>query len=604
MALLSFMMIFVLSCSTAVSPEPGDAETASDTSRKNVAPVPRPEVNPQHELFQPPVKPLSPQESREQFFLPRGYAIEAVLTEPEIKEPVAIEFDANGRMYVAEMRTYMQNIDGKNQREPESRVSVHVDTDNDGRYDEHTTFADGLKLPRMMLALREGELLISETWDDRVFLYRDTDGDFQADEKTLYFKGTKKRGNLEHQSSGLIWAIDNWLYTTFDRFRVRWDGSRKGSRARSRGQWGLTQDNYGKPWPVNAGGEVGPLHFQQSITYGSFSFQNETDRDWPTVYPLVAIPDVQGGKPRVRANNTLNHFTATCGPAIVRAHRLPDQLNGDLLFADPVGRLIRRGRVENEDGVTYLNNPYENAEFIRSTDPIFRPVNVANAPDGTVYIVDMYRGIIQEGFWLRPGSYLRGVVREYEFQKIVGRGRIWRLGHQNFPSEQAQQPRMYEQSSSDLLKHLAHPNGWWRDMAQRQIILRQDTSVAGRLREMVSSHGNHLARIHALWTLEGLNRLTHGVVRAALKDSHPYVRKSAIRASESLFRVDGASESLRSRIVKQFKRDDHPQVRIQVMLTANLLDWKQLENLLKQISGGEEKANLSKGVRKIAKELR
>ncbi len=585
-----------------------DATAApGSSSSKKVAPVPRPDVNPDQEIFQPPVKPLSPEESKKHFYLPKGYEMDPVLVEPHIKEPVAIEFDADGRMYVAEMRTYMQNISGENQKKAISRVSVHVDSNSDGRYDEHRVFANNLKLPRMLLALREGELLISETWDDKVYLYRDTDGDLRADEKELYFKGTVASPNLEHQSSGLVWTIDNWLHMTFfykgGSFCVRWNGSRKRSRANSKGQWGLTQDNYGKLWFVNGGHELGPLHFQQPISYGAFSFENETGENWRTVYPLCAVPDPLGGDNHLRDNNTLNHFTATCGPEIVRAHGMPQQLQGDLLFAEPVGRLIRRGSVVRKDGVTHLRNPYRNAEFIRSTDPCFRPVNIENAPDGSVYIVDMYRGIIQESQWVNPGHYLYKTIKKYGLDKIIGHGRIWRLGHRKTEADTASGPQMYDQSSSKLVQHLAHPNGWWRDMAQRQLVLRQDPSVTDRLRKMVRSHSNHLARIHALWTLEGLNALNTGIIKQALTDKHPYVRKSAVRASETLFHSDQAGNELKKRILKQFRTDKHPQVRIQVLLTARLLDWKRLDDILSSISI-EDNGEISDGVKQTIQAIR
>jgi HEAT repeat protein len=139
-------------------------------------------------------------------------------------------------------------------------------------------------------------------------------------------------------------------------------------------------------------------------------------------------------------------------------------------------------------------------------------------------------------------------------------------------------------------------------MAQRQIILRQDTSVAGQLKNMAASHQNHLARIHALWTLEGLEKLNSDLIAGALQDSHPYVRKTAIRAAESLFQNGNASDKLRNRIVQQFKKDRHPQVRIQVMLTAKLLNWDDdLNKLLNHVSNAE---GLSKGVRKIANKIK
>ena len=210
------------------------------------------------------------------------------------------------------------------------------------------------------------------------------------------------------------------------------------------GQWGLTQDDWGKVWFVNAGNETGPVHFQQHIIYGQFSAPNELIGQYKVVWPIARVPDTQGGPGQLRPDNTLNHFTATSGQDIFRGDRLPADLRGNLLFAEPVGRLIRRTLITVEDGVTRLANAYEDqhGEFIRATDPLFRPVNMITAPDGTLYIVDMYRGIIQQANWTRKGTYLREQIEAHELQKEIGRGRIYRLRHEGFePGPQAAHAR-------------------------------------------------------------------------------------------------------------------------------------------------------------------
>ena len=151
------------------------------------------------------------------------------------------------------------------------------------------------------------------------------------------------------------------------------------------GQWGMSRDDYGKPWFVNAKGDLGPVHFQQPFTYGRFTVKGELAEGFEEVWPLVGLADVQGGPQRFRpTNKTLNHLTAACGGEIFRGDRLPVDLRGDLLFAEPVGRLIRRTKIEIHEGVTRLRNAYDKSEFIRSTDPNFRPVNLVTAPDGTL----------------------------------------------------------------------------------------------------------------------------------------------------------------------------------------------------------------------------
>ena len=259
---------------------------------------------------------LSPAESQKLFQLPEGYSLELVLSEPQIKEPAVAVFDGDGNLFVAEMRTYMQDIDGSGKFDKVSRVSKHMDTDGDGKFDKHTVFIDELLLPRILLPL-DDRLIVGETNTLDLYAYRDTDGDGVADEKKLFYKGGPRGGNLEHQPSGLIWSMDNWLYTTYNAWRLRLDPKSgtllRESTANNGGQWGLTQDNHGKPWYVNAGGERGPVNFQVPIVYGAFNARDQFAQNYRTVYPLVPIPDGQGGTRRVRPQEkTPNHFTATC----------------------------------------------------------------------------------------------------------------------------------------------------------------------------------------------------------------------------------------------------------------------------------------------------
>ena len=299
---------------------------------------------------------------------------------------------------------------------------------------EWKLFADGLQEPLGIRAISDREVVVMQ----RPELTRiiDENGDGVADEKKLFYKGGPRGGNLEHQPSGLIWSMDNWLYTTYNAWRLRLDPKsgtvRRESTANNGGQWGLTQDNHGKPWYVNAGGERGPVNFQVPIVYGALNAREQFAPNYRVVYPLVPIPDVQGGTRRFRPQEkTLNHFTATCGQEIYRGDRLPKELLGNLFFGEPVGRLVRRTVIKNDGGVSLLSNPHKESEFIRTPDAYFRPINAVTAPDGTLYIVDMYRGIIQEGNWVRRGSYLRKVVQQYQLDKAIGRGRIWRLVHKD-----------------------------------------------------------------------------------------------------------------------------------------------------------------------------
>jgi len=542
---------------------------------------------------------LSPPEELSRFQLQPGYRLELVVSDPDIQEPVAVAFDGDGRMFVAEMRAFMRDLDGTDERAKTGRVSLHWSSKGDGVFDRHSVFIDGLVLPRMILPLADG-LLVGETDSNDLYLYRDTDGDGVADRKELWFAGGPRGGNLEHQPSGLVWCLDNWIYTSYNAYRLRWNGPGQAPlqepTAPNGGQWGLSQDDYGKQWFIG-GAERGPLNFQQPILYGAFNVDGQTSPDFSAVWPLVGLADVEGGPMRFRPEDkTLNHFTSQCGSDIVRGDRMPPDLRGDLLLCEPVGRLIRRAKVEVRDGLTYLRNPYEKSEFIRSTDPNFRPVNVTTAPDGTVYIVDMYRGVVQEAAAIRKGSYLRNVVKELGLEKNIGRGRIWRLAHEG--AEPGPPPRMLAETPEELVAHLEHSNGWWRDTAQKLLILRGPASAAvvPALQKMTRDSGNPLARLHALWTLEGLGALDAGLIREKLMDPHPQLRAAAIRVSETLFKRGDAS--LHSEVEKM-TGDLDPEVVIQAMMTAKLLGWPEARRAIESLIA----AHPSLGVKEIGLQL-
>ena len=203
------------------------------------------------------IPPLSPADSVKTIHLPDGYRLDLVLGEPDIREPMAMNFDGNGRMYVIEMRTYMQDIAGTDELTPKSRVSRHESSKGDGVFDKHTAFADGLLIPRMVQPL-QNEVLIGETNTNDIIAWSDKNGDGIAETKRPFYEGGPRGGNMEHQPSGLLWAMDNWLYTTYNAYRLRWtpDGKTlKEPTAPNGGQWGLAQDEWGKPWFSPGGGE-------------------------------------------------------------------------------------------------------------------------------------------------------------------------------------------------------------------------------------------------------------------------------------------------------------------------------------------------------------
>jgi mono/diheme cytochrome c family protein len=321
-----------------------------------------------------------------------------------------------------------------------------------------------------------------------------------------------------------------------------------------------------------------PVSFQFPIVYGNFTVPDELEPDFRIPWGApVRVADMQGGLNATRMpDGSLKSVTGSAGNDIYRGHRLPKDMVGDYLYGEPVGRIVRRVRAERKEGLTVLKNVYPNNEFIKSLDPYFRPVDITTAPDGTVYITDMYHGIIQVGNFAGPGTYLRARVQQYDLDKVIHRGRIWRLVYDGVKPDRSDalrrdrvMPRMHNETPAQLVRHLSHPNGWWRDTAQQLLVLKQDQSVVPALQLIVRSSKNLLARFHAMWTLEGLGALRPTLVRQLMEDSEPRMRIQAIRASETLFKAGDRSFGAD---YTRMAADPDVDVVIQALLTINR--WK------------------------------
>ncbi|HZB15260.1 MAG TPA: sorbosone dehydrogenase, partial [Chryseolinea sp.] len=519
-----------------------------------------------------PVLPLAVEEEKEKFLLPPGYSLEAVLTEPKIEQPAAITFDGNGRMYVLELRSYMLTADSKGTLEPVSGISRWEDQDNDGVYEKGVMFVDSLVFPRFVLPVGPNSILTMESNADIVYKYTDTNNDGRADKKEFFTDNFGRAGNVEHQQAFLYWGMDNWLYSTVNPFRIREtpQGVIRESTASNHAQWGITHDDDGKLW-FQGGSNGLPSYFQFPVHYGDYivekNFEEGFDVPWGAA---VLVADMQGGMGAVRMpEGTLNRVTGASGNDVFRGDRLPKELVGQYFYGEPVARIVRQVDAKIKGGLTTLYNVYqpEKSEFIRSTDPLFRPVDMATAPDGTMYIVDMYHGIIQEGEWAPVGSYLRAKIGQYQLDKVVSLGRIWRLTHESIDRDKTK-PTMYEQTSQELLAHLSHANGWWRDMAQQILVQRQDKSVAPALVNLIKTSDNILAKFHALWVLEGIGALESSLVKELMNDANPRMRIMALWVSESLYK---AGDKSFDKNYLNLMSDDDTQVKIRAMMTGRLL---------------------------------
>ncbi|GAB3904856.1 hypothetical protein GCM10028826_06370 [Mucilaginibacter boryungensis] len=524
---------------------------------------------------------LSPQESMQNFVLPKGYHMQLVASEPMISKPVAIVWDGNGAMYVAEMNTYMEDVDGTGESNRTCKIKKLEDTNGDGVMDKATVFIDSLLLPRMIMTL-DDRLLVNETYSNNIYSYRDTKGTGHADEKKLVYRNdVVSTANLEHQKSGLVWNIDNRIYVTYDDLRYKYANGKLDAEKlheNAGGQWGLATDDYGRIFYSVAGAENPASNFHQNPFYGRLDIKDQFNEFFQEPWPIIATPDVQGGVKRLRPDSTLNHFTGCNGQSIYRGDKLPADLKGDYILCEPVGRLVRRAKVIDNDGKITLENAYYKKEFIASADVNFRPVNSATGPDGCLYIVDMYNGIIQESNWTKEGSYLRPQILRKGLEKHTGRGRIYRVVYDGIKPLKTR-PNMLNEPGSALVKYLSHPNGWWRDNAQKLLVIRGERSVVPALNQLAANSQNTIARIHALWTLNGLNSLSDDLLFASLKDKDTHLRKTAVWIAEDRMRIDKA-------VLPQLallKDDPSADVRFQLSLTLRYNETVEAQDLEKYL---------------------
>jgi mono/diheme cytochrome c family protein/glucose/arabinose dehydrogenase len=514
---------------------------------------------------------LTPEQALQSLHLPAGYHAELVASEPLVQDPVAIDFDADGRMYVVEMRGYMPNLEGKGEDVPNGRIVVLQDTNDDGKMDKSTVFLDSLVLPRSVKVMEHGVLvaMTPELW-----YAQDTNGDLRADRKV---RVRDDYGNLEsnpeHNANTPFWGIDNWIHNANyeGEFRLRGDHFDFRPTA-SIGQWGVSQDAYGRIYrnsnsdPLHV--DLVPAHYytrnpQQSRSRGVY----EALTGNVPVFPAHPTPAVNRGYMDgiLRPDSTLAEFTSAGSPTVYVGDRLPQELAGNVFVTEPAANLVHRFIVEETpDGGLKGRSAYEGDEFVSSTDTRFRPVNVASAPDGTLYVVDMYRGIIQHKAYITP--YLAKEIQDHRLEQPVGLGRIYRIVHDG--TKRDKRPQLSEKSPAELVGFLSHPNGWWRMTAQRLLVERNAREVAPALRKLVAESPNELARLHALWTLDGLGEADAATTQHALADRSVAVREAALRISEPRL---AAGDAATTSAVMALMNDAAPAVQRQLAATLGEL---------------------------------
>jgi glucose/arabinose dehydrogenase/mono/diheme cytochrome c family protein len=546
------------------------------------------DIDPAIARITPPAPFRTVEEEMRTFKVAPGFRVEVVAVEPLVQEPVAMQFAPDGKLWVVEMRAYMMDVDGTGENDLIGDIVVLEDTNKDGRYDKRTVFLDKLDSPRAISLVDGGVLVAAPT---NLWYYKDTNGDGVADQKTDIANNYGNLSGPEHNANGLMWGLDNWIYSANHTVRYRYEGNGKFSSSETitRGQWGITQDDVGRLYYNSNSDPLRVDLLPSAYLRRNPGFQaagtNIAPQTSPlTIYPSRPQPGINRGYQGLNPDGTYSSVTSATGTMVYRGTQFPKEFSNDVFIGEPTANLVKRIKMEEVNGTLTARNAYpEGSEFLTSTDERFRPVTMYNGPDGALYIIDMYHGIIQHKNYVT--TYLRKQIIDRKLDAPIHVGRIFRVVPDTAPAR----PVMADLSRStpaQLVTFLGDANGWTRDTAQRLLVEKRDAAIAPALRNFAGTSANPLGKVHALWALDGLNSLDAPTAIKALADADPRVVVTALRVSEKLFAaapaVTSTSNAILDRVLALANSSD-PGVRLQLALTLGEAKTPAADAVLRQL---------------------
>ncbi|MBK7405857.1 MAG: c-type cytochrome [Phycisphaerales bacterium] len=494
---------------------------------------PQPDLPPDLKIPESPA--LTPEQELATFALAEpGLRVVLAAAEPLIHDPVSAVFDEDGRLWVVEMQSYMPDIDGEGEHVPTSRIVILEDTDGDWTFDKATTFLDNLILPRSVLPCYGGALVIAPP---NLLFAKDTDGDGKADDVRTLLDGFAGLDNPEHAGNGLLYGLDNWIHISQHPVEIRFDGEHLETRpVPVVGQWGITQDDRGRiyycPNSDVLRADFLPKHYAaRNPDQRGFRGLNADVCPDKSVFSSRVNPGINRGyqKPMLRDDYHLAVTTAACSPLIYRSAALGPQFYGNSFTCEPAGNCVMRVILEEKDGHPTAHRAYPDTEFLTSTDERFRPVASAVGPDGALFIVDMYRGVIQHRTYVT--TFLRKQVVARGLENPIHLGRIWRIVRDG--AAPTPHTRLSELSNAGLVNALDSRDAYDREHAQKLLVERRATDAASQLRQWAANERSQpTPRILALWTLQGIGELTMQDAAAAAADADPLISQTGIRLLE------------------------------------------------------------------------
>ena len=344
------------------------------------------------------------------------------------------------------------------------------------------------------------------------------------------------------------------------------DDEWKRSGTTFRGQWGLTMDDWGRPFYNSNSDQLrtdlvpSEYYFRNPFYRASAGLSQQPLKD-QTVWPGRVNPGVNRGYQAgiLKPDGRLDRYTATCGPVIYRGDNFPAEFQGNAFIPEPAGNMVRRMVLTEKPGEISGANPYKEAEFLTSTDELFRPVNAYTGPDGCLYLVDMYQGILQHRVFLT--SYLRQQAEDRGLDKVHRLGRIYRIVHES--KKPGANPQLASASTADLVNRLGHPNGWVRDTAQRLLVEQSPAAALAPLKEIVLAAADPRARLHALWTLDGMGQMDATTLITILgKEKQGKVRAAAVRIADTALKTSDKDKVLLKLVSMAETKDFNVQVQL------------------------------------------
>ncbi|HEY4311955.1 MAG TPA: PVC-type heme-binding CxxCH protein [Pirellulales bacterium] len=526
------------------------------------------------------------------FVVAPGFHVELTAAEPLVEDPIALAFDENGRLFVVEMQDYSEDAEGRL-----GKVRLLTDTDGDGRFDTSTVFADNLSWPTAVICY-DGGVFIGAAPD--ILFCKDNDGDGHADVTQKVFTGFG-RSNVQGLLNSFAWGLDNRIHgaTSSAGATVRRANDEKAkpvvlsgrdfafdprtlalSPTSGGGQYGMSFDKWGHKYVCSNSDHIQRVMFEDRYVARNPYLAAPSPRisiapDGPAaeIYRASPVEPWRVVRTRLRVAGKVpgpiegggrasGYFTGATGITIYRGDAWPAEWDGLAVMGDACTNLAHRKRLEPNGVESIARRIDKESEFVASKDDWFRPVQFANAPDGTLYIADMYREVIEH-----PASLPPVIKRHLDLTSGRDRGRVYRVVPEGF--KQRALPRLREAPTAELVETLAHANGWHRETAARLLYQRRDGQAVPALEKLAAESPSPGGRMHALYALAGLDALTPAAVSTALADKHSRVREHAVRHAE---KVAQDSPAACEKLFELAKSEQDPHVRYQLLFSLGELD--------------------------------